>query len=211
MKKIHLLFAISIIVILLVGLSNVSAVDSSKWKTITVDDTDFKIPPEYENGDLSNISYIKDKWRYFEIFSYKHDSHQEFHDFGYELTSNNLHNIQVDKSGNHDMIIMSRYYEEDYIQIWFMCGNATYRINQNGSNISENVREIIKTSPKQNLTSQEFYSKFYTYQIRYMKYLDDLEWVNNDIQQFENSKKLQQQEQSENMWWYMFGYYSNNY
>lgn len=216
MKRIHLLFAIFIVLILFVGLTNVSAVDSSKWKKITVDGTEFKIPPEYENGDLYNRSYTKDNWSYFTIFSYKNDSHQEYHDFGYALTSNNLNNIQMDHIGNHDVIIMSRYishwdYADYYIQIWFMCGNVTYKITQNGTNMSENVKELIKTSPKQNLTSQEFYSKFYNYQIKYIKYLDDLEWVNNDIQQFENQKKLNQQEQNDNMYWYLFGYYSNNY
>lgn len=218
MKRIHLLFAISIIVILFFGLSNVNAVDSSKWKTITVDGTEFKIPPEYENGNFigENKGYCKDSHFYFDMWSYKNDSHQEFHDFGYALTSNNLKNIQMDHIGNHDVIIMSRYYShwdyaDYYIEIWLMCGNVTYKITQNGTNMSENVKELIKTSPKQNLTSQEFYSKYYTYQIEYMKYLDDLEWVNNDIQQFENQKKLERQAQNDNMNWYLFGYLSNNY
>ena len=216
MKRIHLLFAIFIILILFIGLTNVSAVDSSKWKKITVDGTPFKIPPEYENGNLGNITYTKDGYYNFSIESYRNDSHQEYHDFGYALTSNNLNNIQMDHIGNHDVIIMSRYishwdYADYYIQIWFMCGNDTYKITQNGTNMSKNVKEIIKTSPKQNLTSQEFYSKYYNYQIKYMKYLEDMEWVSNDLQQFENQKKLKQQEQNDNMYWYLFGYYSNNY
>ena len=125
MKRIHLLFAISIIVILFFGLSNVNAVDSSKWKTITVDGTEFKIPPEYENGNFigENKGYCKDSHFYFDMWSYKNDSHQEFHDFGYALTSNNLKNIQMDHIGNHDVIIMSRYYShwdyaDYYIEIW---------------------------------------------------------------------------------------------
>ena len=35
MKRIYLLFAIFIILILFVGLTNVSAVDSSKWKIVS--------------------------------------------------------------------------------------------------------------------------------------------------------------------------------
>ena len=212
MKRIHLLFAIFIILILFVGLTNVSAVDSSKWEKITVDGTEFKIPPEYENGDLGNITYTKDGYYNFCIESYRNDSHQEYHDFGYALTSNDLENINMDRIGNHDVIIMSLWDDGDhYIQIWFMCGNVTYKITQNGTNMSKNVKEIIKTSPKQNFTSQEFYSKYYNYQIKYMKYLEDLEWVSNDLQQFENQKKLERQEQNDNMYWYLFGYYSNNY
>lgn len=50
MKKIYLLFAIFIILILFVGLTNVSAVDSSKWKIVSIEGEDFKIPPEYEGA-----------------------------------------------------------------------------------------------------------------------------------------------------------------
>ena len=66
------------------------------------------------------------------------------------------------------------------------CGNSTYYISQEGEELNENVKEIIRTSPKQNLTSQEFYAEFYKLQMRYAKYLDDIEWVSNDLQQFEN-------------------------
>ena len=47
--------------------------------------------------------------------------------------------------------------------------------------------------------------------MRYAKYLDDIEWVSNDLQQFENQKNLERQAQNDNMNWYLFGYYSNNY
>ena len=57
MKRIYLLFAIFIILILFVGLTNVSAVDSSKWKIVSIEGEDFKIPPEYEGGELDNDSY----------------------------------------------------------------------------------------------------------------------------------------------------------
>ena len=57
MKRIHLLFAIFIILILFVGLTNVSAVDSSKWKIVSIEGENFKIPPEYEGGELDNDSY----------------------------------------------------------------------------------------------------------------------------------------------------------
>ena len=43
MKKIYLLFAIFIILILFVGLTNVSAVDSSKWKTINIGDAELNM------------------------------------------------------------------------------------------------------------------------------------------------------------------------
>ena len=71
MKKIYLLFAIFIILILFVGLTNVSAVDSSKWKTINIGDAEFKIPPEYENGSFwNNHTFCKDSPFNFEIEYY---------------------------------------------------------------------------------------------------------------------------------------------
>ena len=217
MKRIYLLFAIFIILILFVGLTNVSAVDSSKWKTINIGDAEFKIPPEYENGSFwNNHTFCKDSPFNFEIEYYVTESKYEYYDFGDDITSTSPENIQIDTIGNHDVITFLNYptstANTDYfIEIYFICGNNTYRISQNGTNISENVKEIIKTSPKQNLTSQEFYLKFYNNQIKYMKYLDDIEWVSNDIQQFENQKNLERQAQNDNMYWYLFGYYSNNY
>ena len=76
-----------------------------------------------------------------------------------------------------------------------MCGNSTFYISQEGDGLNENVKEIIRTSPEQNLTSQEFYAEFYKLQMRYAKYLDDIE----------------RQAQNDNMYWYLFGYYYNNY
>ena len=167
MKKIYLLFAIFIILILFVGLTNVSAVDSSKWKTINIGDAEFKIPPEYENGSFwNNHTFCKDSPFNFEIEYYVTESKYEYYDFGDDITSTSPENIQIDTIGNHDVITFLNYptstANTDYfIEIYFICGNNTYRISQNGTNISENVKEIIKTSPKQNLTSQEFYLKFH--------------------------------------------------
>ena len=210
MKKINLIFVIFITLILLIGLTNVSAVDSSKWKTISIEGEDFKIPPEYEGGKLDNDSYYEDNSKLF-IRSFKTDYHLLYR-FGEDYTSKYLKDVKMDKIESHDVLMFLSCFEGDYsLDIYFMCGNSTFYISQEGDGLNENVKEIIRTSPEQNLTSQEFYAEFYKLQMRYAKYLDDIEWVSNDIQQFENQKNLERQAQNDNMYWYLFGYYYNNY
>ena len=210
MKRIYLLFAIFIILILFVGLTNVSAVDSSKWKIVSIEGENFKIPPEYEGGELDNDSYY-DKNSKLYIRSYKTDYHLLYR-FGEDYTSKYLEDVKMDKIESHDVLMFLSCFEGKYsLDIYFMCGNSTYYISQEGDELNENVKEIIRTSPKQNLTSQEFYAEFYKLQMRYAKYLDDIEWVSNDLQQFENQKNLERQAQNDNMYWYLFGDYSNNY
>ena len=128
MKRIYLLFAIFIILILFVGLTNVSAVDSSKWKTINIGDAEFKIPPEYENGSFwNNHTFCKDSPFNFEIEYYVTESKYEYYDFGDDITSTSPENIQIDTIGNHDVITFlnyptSRANTDYFIEIYFICG-----------------------------------------------------------------------------------------
>ena len=182
MKIIYLLFAIFIILILFVGLTNVSAVDSSKWKIVSIEGEDFKIPPEYEGGELDNDSYYEENSKLY-IRSYKTDYHLLYR-FGEDYTSKYLEDVKMDKIESHDVLMFLSCFEGKYsLDIYFMCGNSTYYISQEGDKL----------------------------QMRYAKYLDDIEWVSNDLQQFENQKNLERQAQNDNMYWYLFGYYSNNY
>ena len=93
MKRIYLLFAIFIILILFVGLTNVSAVDSSKWKIVSIEGEDFKIPPEYEGGELDNDSYYEENSKLY-IRSYKTDYHLLYR-FGEDYTSKYLEDVKM--------------------------------------------------------------------------------------------------------------------
>ena len=55
----------------------------------------------------------------------------------------------MDKIESHDVLMFLSCFEGKYsLDIYFMCGNSTYYISQEGDELNENVKEIIRTSPK---------------------------------------------------------------
>ena len=47
------LFLSLLLIALIVSVGCVNAVDSSNWKTVKVNDVDFKIPPKYQGGEIN--------------------------------------------------------------------------------------------------------------------------------------------------------------
>ena len=47
------LFLSLLLIALIISVGCVNAVDSSNWKTVKVNDVDFKIPPKYQGGEIN--------------------------------------------------------------------------------------------------------------------------------------------------------------
>lgn len=43
---------------LIVSINCVNAVDSSDWKTVKINNVDFKLPPKYQEGKLNKMCHI---------------------------------------------------------------------------------------------------------------------------------------------------------
>lgn len=48
------LFLSLLLIALIISMGCANAVDSSNWKTVKINDVDFKIPPKYQGGDINN-------------------------------------------------------------------------------------------------------------------------------------------------------------
>ncbi len=149
MKKIIL------IILTLMMITTVTAIDTADWKTVTVENHDFKVPPQYSNGEMKKTGYIFDNWRVFQItepgeslptmYGYAIDNNEEVED--------------LDING-HPVKYIKQYYELDngnLSRAFFACGDSVYLISWLSDNFTEEVKETIATSDPSELSNTEFH------------------------------------------------------
>ena len=168
MKKIIIL-----ILILILSLSTVTAIDSSSWEVKKVGDVDFKVPPQYAGGRLSDNAYTVNDTNNFYIACV--DSFLT-RNYGYNSVNYDYNeNISV---GGHDTFYFNRYnnYIKDNVSaIYFASGNSIYVINWGGNSISPEIEEIISSAPPSDISLEDFYLRLDQAQSDYLyeKAVDD--------------------------------------
>lgn len=150
MKKIILVILISLIMI-----STVTAINTDNWKTVTVENHDFKIPPQYSNGEMKKTGYVVENWRVFQITE-PGESLPTMYGFA---NSGNPYVEDLEING-HPVRYINQYYELDngnLSRAFFSCGDSIYLISWLSDNFTEEVKEIIASSDSSELSSNEFY------------------------------------------------------
>ncbi|MBQ2666122.1 hypothetical protein [Methanobrevibacter sp.] len=144
------------ILVLFFLISAVSAVDSSNWTTANVGYEEFRIPPEYENPYSSNFhmyEYDED----IDVFTVRYVNPAIMSLYGYFLEHNTAKKVEV---AGHDAIHFTsydRYDEKNNSKLWFSAGEEFYYVAWRGTNITENIEEVVKSSSDSNYTHEEFY------------------------------------------------------
>ena len=152
MKKLCIIF----ISVLILSVSFIAAEDSSDWKTVSISGNDFKIPPKYSNGELSDYKYQIDNWNNFAILCV--DTFLESN-YGYVASLGNGEKMTIN---GHPAIYFCSYnsYEKtDLSRVYFASGNSIYCISYQGSNLTSDIREIVSTSNPSSISGDEFYSR----------------------------------------------------
>ena len=145
-----------LLIALIVSISYVNAVDSSNWKTVKVGDVDFKIPPQYQGGEMNskNTEYHFKDLNTFGILCVD-DYLANSYGYWYNFKAKNL------TIGAHDAVYFSNYnsyVKHDVSHIYFSSGDSIYCICWSGSEITDEIEEIIINTPNSSYDTNTFHS-----------------------------------------------------
>lgn len=160
-----------LLAILLVGLPCIYALDTSDWDEVTVNKVTLKIPEKFSNGTMNkdNTSYKHGEPFDFLIFSLiKYDNLKSM--YGYSSTSDGLTDMEETEIEGHPAVVLYRhndYYNHDYLEVFFATGEKIFRIHYNSSNVTDELTEIIKSTPESKMSKETFLDKLDTAQRDY--------------------------------------------
>ncbi|OWT32424.1 hypothetical protein BGI41_07735 [Methanobrevibacter sp. 87.7] len=154
-----------IFIICILALNPIAATEnSSDWKTQKVENVNFKLAPQYENGELVNSKYYTIKNMF--IFSIRYIDSDSFlkSSYGDDASSEDTHYIKNKNIKGHNSSIIYQERNIDGVKynttyIYFPIKDEIYCISYNGSNITQDIEEMIKNTPKQTMSEKKFYSK----------------------------------------------------
>lgn len=152
-----------VLAIILFGLPCIYALDTSSWDEVTVNKVTFKIPEKFSNGTMNtaNTCYKHGEPFDFLIFSLiKYDNLKSM--YGSSAGSSGLRDVEHTEIAGHPATVLYEYnnfYNHDYLEVFFATGEKIFRIQYNSSNLTDELREIIKSSPQSNMSKETFFEK----------------------------------------------------
>lgn len=145
---------------------HIYAVDTSDWIELTVNNVDFKIPDKYFN-ESKGKNHIK-SYRYsnqFAIISCV-DYNTLKKEYGYDSTSEGLVDITQTSVSGHDLIHIYDNYKSRWDStgfntsyVFFSTGTKIFKISYKGDKITNEIKEVIKNTPKSKMSEETFITK----------------------------------------------------
>ncbi|MGN0177113.1 MAG: hypothetical protein ACI389_04705 [Methanobrevibacter sp.] len=172
---------ILLVIILFVLIPHISAEDTNNWKNVTVNKVTFKIPEKFSNGTLNkdNTGYTHGEPFDFIIFSLvKNDNLKRM--YGYSYNSRYLNDSEETEIAGHHAVVLYQYndyYNHDFLEVFFATGKKIFRIQYNSDHVTNELKEIIKSTPKSKISKETFLNKLDTAQRDYCQenYMKNLE------------------------------------
>ena len=133
------------------------AIDSSNWTTATVGYEEFKIPPQFENpykSDFNMYEFDED----IDEFTIRYVNPNIMSLYGYFLQQGQSKKVNV---SGHDAIHFTTFDRHDgknNSKLWFSAGEEFYYITWRGTNITPEIKEIVKSVSPSKYSHDEFYS-----------------------------------------------------
>ena len=160
------------------------ASDSSTWRQVSVGDTQFRIPPKYDNATLESDTYLVIDNVY--TFAIRDIDSYEFLKDSYGDDSSSKYTIYDENktiSGHPAAIIYQEvsinqmdgtgYKTYDVVEVYFQTGDSIYCISYNGTKLTSDVEEMIKHTPKPNDSNDLFYGKLERARDNYIQEYDE--------------------------------------
>lgn len=151
-KKI-LIFSLALLILM----NCAFAIDSSNWSKATVGYEEFRIPPQYDNpyqADFNMYEFDED----IDEFTIRYVNPNIMSLYGYFLEQSQSKKVNV---SGHDAVHFTkydRYDEKNNSKLWFSAGEEFYYIAFRGTNITPEIKEILKRVSPSNYSHNEFYS-----------------------------------------------------
>lgn len=163
-----------LLILILITISHISAEDTEGWGEVTVNKVTFKLPEKYLNGtsfDNFNTGYSKGEKQFFHLNSLiKYESLKSV--YGITSTSRGIIDIEECNIEDHDAVVIYNYndlYDYDYLDVFFTTGKKIFRIQYPASNVTDELKEIINSTPKSNMSKEVFFNKLDTAQRDYIE------------------------------------------
>lgn len=147
MKNMKRLIILAIFCFLLVGCAYAN-------ESVELNGVEFKIPPKYQNGELTDSKYKLD-----DTFSIRCIDGKIPKAIGL-WASESEYEKDLTISGHpvRHYCQHNEYVGGDHSHAYFVSENSTYEISWIGKNITKDIRQIIKSTPKSKMEKDEFYS-----------------------------------------------------
>lgn len=142
---------------LLILMNCAAAIDSSNWRKATVGYEEFRIPPQYDNpyqSDFNMYEFDED----IDEFTIRYVNPNIMSLYGYFLEQSQSKKVNV---SSHDAVHFTKYDrhdEKNNSKLWFSAGEEFYYIAFRGTNITPEIKEIVKRVSPSNYSHDEFYS-----------------------------------------------------
>lgn len=185
-RKFPILVMFLILLISLSSLSFISAANNTtdNLKTIKVDNVSFSLPHQYQVGYLRNTSYVVGNMFEFGILSL--DSEKDLgSNLVDELYYSNLNGYEYQNINGHYAFVTHTYkssVKHNVTSVFFNTGDKLFLLSFSGNNITPTIEDIISSTPKSNMSLEEFES---TINSTYSEYAENEEIAN---QEYENEK-----------------------
>ena len=152
MKFKIIIFALALFLLI----NTASAIDSDNWTTANVGYENFKIPPKYENpykSDFHMYEFDED----IDEFTIRYVNPRIMDLYGYFIERNDMKKVKV---AGHDAVHFTSYDHHDKqnnSKLWFSAGEEFYYITWRGTNITPEIKEVVKSVNKSKYSHDEFY------------------------------------------------------
>lgn len=144
MKKLIIILTLSLLL-----LSCVYAGDS----TIKINDVEFKIPPKYQNGELSDNSYRLDN-----NFSIRCIDNNVAKAIGlWAEEQEHSEDLTVNTHPVRHFCQYNKYVKGYHSHAYFSSRDSVYEISWTGKEITSDIEKLINNTPKSNMSNDDFY------------------------------------------------------
>lgn len=174
-KNIILIGLITIILIAMIP--SAIAADNSNWTTKNVGGIDFKIPPEFDGGELKESSYSLTNVFEFGLLTLEDDKNLR-RNYGYESTNEEVYDVKEMNINGHNAVAYfsnRSIVEHPVTYIFFETNGTVYALSYNGDDVNKTIKEIVSSSPKSKWSENEFNEKLNQAQQDYIEEQEEFE------------------------------------
>lgn len=154
---------ILLVIIFLIIIPNTYSVDTSDWEKVTVNKVAFKIPEKFLNRTINNDSTCYTHGEPFDFLIFSLVKNKDLKNmYGSSCNSNNLKDIEEMEIAGHPAVVLyqyNNYYNHDFLEVFFATGKKIFRIQYNSDNVTDELKEIIKSTPKSKMSEETFLNK----------------------------------------------------
>lgn len=145
MRKMLIILSLAI---LLVGCVN------AQNNTIEINEIEFELPDRYLGGELKNDRYALDN-----VFSIECIDNNVGNEIGLWACEKDFEeNIMIEGHPVRHYSQYNQYVHANQSHAYFASGDSVYEITWTGEDIDSEIKDLIKNTPKSNISKDEFYN-----------------------------------------------------